>query len=49
VLLTKEFYRLIYYKWFITKKPNPRPKLAIFDNGRVAQALHRQLYTAFAE
>ncbi|MCJ1396272.1 hypothetical protein MMC18_009161 [Xylographa bjoerkii] len=38
-----------YYKWGIAKKPNPRPKLALRNTGRIAQALHTQMYTAFAE
>ncbi|MCJ1403891.1 hypothetical protein MMC11_007114 [Xylographa trunciseda] len=40
---------VIYYKWGIAKKPNPRPKLALRNTGRIAQALHMQMYTAFAE
>jgi hypothetical protein len=42
-------YRLFSYKWLIVRKPNPRPKLALFSMGRVAQALHTQVFTAFAE
>jgi len=38
-----------YYKWGIAKKPNPRPKLALRNTGRIAQALHTQMYTAFAD
>jgi len=40
---------VIYYKWGIAKKPNPRPKLALRNTGRIAQALHTQMYTAFAD
>ena len=40
---------VLYYKWFITKKPNSRPMLALRNTGPIASALHRQMYTAFAE
>ncbi|MCJ1407281.1 hypothetical protein MMC19_001352 [Ptychographa xylographoides] len=38
-----------YYKWGLAKKPNPKPKLSLRNTGRIAQALHRQMYTAFAD
>ncbi|MCJ1386789.1 hypothetical protein MMC17_009916 [Xylographa soralifera] len=44
-----DFGGVIYYKWGIAKKPNPRPKLALRNTGRIAQALYTQMYTAFAE
>ena len=40
---------VVYYKWGITQKPMPRPKLGIRNMGKVAQALHTRMYTAFAE
>ncbi|MCJ1255856.1 hypothetical protein MMC24_003674 [Lignoscripta atroalba] len=40
---------VLYYKYGITNKPNPRPKLSLGNTGRLATALHSQMYTAFAE
>ena len=48
-LLTRYTPSVVYYKWGITKKPRPRPKLALGSTGRIAQALHTRMYTAFAE
>lgn len=49
-LLIPSFHvRVIYYKWGIATKPNPRPKLALGNTGRLAQALYTQMYTALAE
>ncbi|MCJ1359163.1 MAG: hypothetical protein MMC33_009163 [Icmadophila ericetorum] len=43
-----DFGGLLYYKFGIAKKSN-RPKLALRNTGRIATALHIQMYTAFAD
>ncbi|MCJ1235962.1 hypothetical protein MMC14_003938 [Varicellaria rhodocarpa] len=44
----KDFGAILYYKFGIGKKPN-RPRLKLRNTGRIAAALHLQMYNAFAD